>query len=103
MFSLIKLHPTMDQVQGKKSVNELLFGVMKLNSREQHGYGLEAFRLWILRRDAYKGDRLITEKQINDEIKFSAFLRKLYWEILPLMEVGQNYENKGEKQIFKYE
>jgi len=36
--------------------------VVKANNEQQYGYGLEALRLWVARKDSYLGDRKISDK-----------------------------------------
>jgi hypothetical protein len=59
---------------------------VKVNDQKQYGFGLEALRLWTCANDYYLGDRFIKESQINQHLEKSAFIRKLYWEIVPLIQ-----------------
>ena len=65
MFSLVKFHPTIDESQRNKQIDQVLFGVSKANNEQQYGYGLEALRLWIARHDSYLGDRKLSDKEVN--------------------------------------
>lgn len=65
LFSLIKFHPTIDESQKNRSIDEVLFGVLKANSEKQYGYGLEALRFWVARNDSYLGDRRLVDKEVN--------------------------------------
>lgn len=60
----------------------MIMGAYKTNDQRQYGYGFDAFRLWVAKKDNEKGDRVIKELDITAETSNANFLRKCYWQLL---------------------
>lgn len=85
-ISFLKLHPTIDQNHRSLSVETMILGAYKANDTRQYGYGFDAFRLWVAKKDDEKGDRILKEIDITAETTNATFLRKCYWQIISYLK-----------------
>lgn len=56
----------------------------------QYGYGFDVLRMWLAFMDHHKGDRKITEKDINDQTTNINFIRKCFWTIMGYLKEAKN-------------
>lgn len=66
-------------------MQDLIMGATKSSDMRQYGWGYEAVRVWVAKMDSYKGDREITETDVNKEQPHSAYIRKTFWKVLSLI------------------